>query len=187
MVFEYRQSDCETWPIWRCIGRNPRRLYIHLAFTCSVGPSSIVWSELGPAMRVLEVQWSWALNLVCEVTLWSEGKIVSYLIVRSFHWVVWTMGRKLHLQVKMNRHADSWMQHSPSHISLTCLIFIKQEHTEYIVQHATLVSVMYYIIHMSPCYRLQQGVHIYLRYCSCDSTIAWGSLNKLRSRVPCIQ
>jgi hypothetical protein len=29
--------------------RNPCRLYIHLAFTCSIGPSSIVWSELGPA------------------------------------------------------------------------------------------------------------------------------------------
>ena len=29
--------------------RNPCRLYIHLAFTYSVGPSSIAWSELGPA------------------------------------------------------------------------------------------------------------------------------------------
>ena len=42
--------------------RNLCRLYIHLAFTYSVGPSSVVWSELGPAtpfppMRVLERQW----------------------------------------------------------------------------------------------------------------------------------
>jgi hypothetical protein len=39
--------------------RNPLGLYIHLAFTYSVDPSSIVGSELGPAqpfppMRVLE-------------------------------------------------------------------------------------------------------------------------------------
>ena len=52
--------------------RSPCRLYIHLAFTYPVGPSSIVWSELGPSppfppMRVLEVQWSRALNLQCEV------------------------------------------------------------------------------------------------------------------------
>ena len=51
---------------------NPCRLYIHLAFTYSVGPSSIVQSELGPAppfppIRVLEVQWSWAFSLTCEV------------------------------------------------------------------------------------------------------------------------
>ena len=52
--------------------RHPCRLYIHLAFTYSVGPSSVVWSKLGlappfPPMRVLEVQWSWALSPVCEV------------------------------------------------------------------------------------------------------------------------
>jgi hypothetical protein len=55
-------------------GRNPCRLYIHLAFTYYVGPSSIVWSELGlappfPPMRVLEAQWSRALSFVCEVAL----------------------------------------------------------------------------------------------------------------------
>ena len=52
--------------------RNPCRLYIHLAFTYSIGPSSVVWSELGPAppcppMRVLEVWWSRALSLMCEL------------------------------------------------------------------------------------------------------------------------
>jgi hypothetical protein len=50
------------------------RLYIHLAFTYSVGPSSVVRSELGPTppsppMRVLKVPWSHALSLVCEVAL----------------------------------------------------------------------------------------------------------------------
>ena len=50
------------------------RLYIHLAFTYSIGPLSVAWSEFGPAppfppMGVLEVQWSWAPRLVGEVTL----------------------------------------------------------------------------------------------------------------------
>jgi hypothetical protein len=40
--------------------RSPRRLYIHLAFTYSIGLSSVVWSELGlappfPPMGLLEV------------------------------------------------------------------------------------------------------------------------------------
>ena len=65
------------WP-WNMIHlmsrRHPCRLHIHLAFTYSVGPSSGVWSQLGPAplfppMRVLEVQWAWALSLMCEVSL----------------------------------------------------------------------------------------------------------------------
>ena len=50
------------------------RLYIHLAFTYSIGPSSVVWRKLGPAppfppMRVHKVYWSWALSLVCEVAI----------------------------------------------------------------------------------------------------------------------
>ena len=54
--------------------KNPCRLYIHRAFTYSVGPSSIVWRKLGPAppfppMRLLGVQWSRSLSLVCEVAL----------------------------------------------------------------------------------------------------------------------
>ena len=62
------------WP-WNMIHlmpcRNPCGLYIHHAFTYSVGPSSVVWSKLGPAppfppLRVLEVYWSRALSLVCK-------------------------------------------------------------------------------------------------------------------------
>ena len=54
--------------------RNPCRFYIHLAFTYYIGPSSVEWSELGPApsfppMRVLEVYWSRALSLMCELAL----------------------------------------------------------------------------------------------------------------------
>ena len=54
--------------------RNPCGLYIHLAFTYSDGPRSVVCSELAltppfPPMRVLEVQWSQALCLMCEVVL----------------------------------------------------------------------------------------------------------------------
>ena len=65
------------WP-WNMVHlmpcRIPCRLYNRLTFIYSIGPSSIVWSVLGPAppfpqMRVLEVQWSRALNLVCEVAL----------------------------------------------------------------------------------------------------------------------
>ena len=56
--------------------RNPRGLYIHIAFTYFVGPLNVVWSELGPTpasppMGVREVWWSWSLGLVCEVTLRS--------------------------------------------------------------------------------------------------------------------
>jgi hypothetical protein len=63
--------------------KNPCRLYIPLAFTYSIGPSSLVRSELGPAppfppMRVIEVYWSRALNLVSEVALrdWEPVTII---------------------------------------------------------------------------------------------------------------
>ena len=50
-----RRGFCKqsTWP-WNMIHlmpcRMPCRLYIHLAFAYSVGPSNIVWGELGPAL-----------------------------------------------------------------------------------------------------------------------------------------
>ena len=54
------QVTMKTWCIWCHVGVNPCRLYIHLAFTNSGDPPSVVWRELGPAppfppMRVLEV------------------------------------------------------------------------------------------------------------------------------------
>jgi hypothetical protein len=57
--------------------RNLCRFYIHLAFTCSVGPSSMMWSKLRPSLpfppiRVLEVNCSRAFSLVCEMAL--EGQ-----------------------------------------------------------------------------------------------------------------
>ena len=71
-------SDHETWSIWCHVGIHID-FYIRLTFTYSVGPSSVLWSsELGPAppvppMRVLEVSWSWAPSLVCEVALSLSG------------------------------------------------------------------------------------------------------------------
>jgi hypothetical protein len=63
----------ETWSIWCHVGIHTH-FYIYLAtFTHSVGPSKrSVKRELGsvppsPPMRVLEVEWSGALSLVCEV------------------------------------------------------------------------------------------------------------------------
>ena len=58
MIFENCPSDHETWSIQCHAGI----LDTHLAFTYSVGPSSVAWSELGPAppfplARVLEVEW----------------------------------------------------------------------------------------------------------------------------------
>ena len=73
---ENSPSDHETWSI-RChyVGIHVVDFMTILhSHTYSVGPSSVVWSELGPAppfppIRVLEVVWSWALSLVCEVAL----------------------------------------------------------------------------------------------------------------------
>ena len=74
---ETSPSDHETLSV-RC------HVGIHVDFTSilhshsySVGPSSLVGSELGPAppfppMIVLEVQWPMALSLVCEVNLSCE-------------------------------------------------------------------------------------------------------------------
>jgi hypothetical protein len=61
--------------------RNPCRLYIHLAFTYSVGPSNVVWSKLGPAppcppMRVLGVSWSRAL-VSCVKWPWVQSHWVT--------------------------------------------------------------------------------------------------------------
>ena len=60
--FENSPSDHDTQSIWCHVGVHGR-LYICLSFRSSVGPSSIVWSELGlalpiPPTRVLEMQWS---------------------------------------------------------------------------------------------------------------------------------
>ena len=49
--------------------RNPCRLYIHLTISCYFCPSSVVCNEPFSATKVLEVQWSHALDLMCEVAL----------------------------------------------------------------------------------------------------------------------
>ena len=73
--------------------RNPCRLYIHLPFTYSVGPSSVMWSELGPAlpfppMRVLKVYESRALSLVCEVALSTTLYMTFRVICYWGQWIV---------------------------------------------------------------------------------------------------
>ena len=103
------------WP-WNMVQlmpcRNPGRLYIHFAFTYFVGPSSIVWSELGPApsfppMRVLEVKWSWDLSLVCEVALkqhtvlarWSGHVCTGHLVLNTTSlWIAYILPWPLHLK-----------------------------------------------------------------------------------------
>ena len=77
MVFKNSPSDHDTW----CIQCH-EEIHVHLVFTFSVGPSSVVWSKLGPAlafppMRVRGVEWSRALILVGEVAL-SAGLISLY-------------------------------------------------------------------------------------------------------------
>ena len=69
MGFENSPSDHETWSI-RCHVGIHVDFHIHRAFTHCVGPSSVVWSELRPAlpfppMRVLEVQWRRGLSVSC--------------------------------------------------------------------------------------------------------------------------
>ena len=75
MFFENNPSDHKTWSIWCHVGIHVVVTSILHSHIYSVGPSSVVWrSELGralpfPPMRVLEVQGSRALSLVCEVAL----------------------------------------------------------------------------------------------------------------------
>ena len=63
------------WP-WNMIHlmlcRNPCRLYIYLAFIYSVGPSSVVWNQLGPAppFSTNESAWS-AMVTVSQSRVWS--------------------------------------------------------------------------------------------------------------------
>ena len=72
VVLKIVQVTMKLDPFSAC--RHLCRVYIHLSFTYSAGPSSVVWTELGlappfPPMRVLEVKWSRALSHVCEVAL----------------------------------------------------------------------------------------------------------------------
>jgi hypothetical protein len=91
--YKHKIESCFKWE-WNMIClmpcRNPCTLYIHLAFTYSVGPSSLVWSELEPAppfppTRVLGMWWSHALNLMCE------GALKAYIsLERSIFFLNWT-------------------------------------------------------------------------------------------------
>ena len=56
-----------SMPCW-----NPYGLYIHLAFTYSIGPSSVVWSELGAVMpfSTNEIAWS-GMVMGSQSRVWS--------------------------------------------------------------------------------------------------------------------
>ena len=91
------------WP-WNMIHwmprRNPWRLYISHILTYSVGLSSVVWSELGPIspfppMRVLEVKWSRALSLVCEVALTNTRIPTNYALKIFSDNIAWQALRKM--------------------------------------------------------------------------------------------
>ena len=74
MIFENIPSDHETWSIEYHVRIHVDNTPILHSHTHSLGPSSAVWNELGraplfPPMRVLEVWWSRALSLVCDVAL----------------------------------------------------------------------------------------------------------------------
>ena len=54
--------------------RTPCRLFIHEVFSVHLGLHLCVWNELEQSppfrpMKALRLQWSWAFNLVCEVTV----------------------------------------------------------------------------------------------------------------------
>ena len=74
VVFENCPSDHETWShLVSCM--NPCKPYTHLAFTYSVGPSSIVWSELGPAPPFSTDESAWSVMVTgSQSRLWSGSK-----------------------------------------------------------------------------------------------------------------
>ena len=133
-------------PLMPC--RNPWRLCIHLAFTYSISPSSIVWSDLGPTpssppMRVLEVHWAWALNLVCEVALvlqWAmlfetrvqflKTVVLNYLglIVNIVEGPIWPLNayENLHINYEQKSHTGSEKYETNGHWHSMELLIISQ-------------------------------------------------------------
>ena len=72
---------------------NPCRLYIHLAITYSIGPSSVVWSELGPAR--LFCQWEClnctghGLSVSCVLSVALISGLRCGLTVSTLHTQTW--------------------------------------------------------------------------------------------------
>ena len=72
------------WP-WNIIHLMSCRLDIHVAFTCSIAPSSVMWSEVGPTPHFFTNESTWsamvsrAPSVVCDVAL-STG-ICGYSLV----------------------------------------------------------------------------------------------------------
>jgi hypothetical protein len=82
VVGENSPSDHETY-IHLMPSRNPCRLYIHLAFTCSGGPTSVVWkrTRTGSAFSTNESAWSvngHGLSVSCVKWPYSEANCAPY-------------------------------------------------------------------------------------------------------------
>ena len=83
----WKESKC-SWNMVRLMPcRNPCGLYNHLAFTLLVGPSSVVWSELGPgsAFSTNESAWS-ALVTGPQSRVWSGPKLIIQFIMVVVPW-----------------------------------------------------------------------------------------------------
>ena len=64
--------------------RNPNRLYIQLAFTYSVGPSRMVWSELQPALPFSTNESAWGVMVMgSQSRVWSGPKGIDQLFPNS--------------------------------------------------------------------------------------------------------
>ena len=102
--------------------RNPCRLYIHLAFTYSIGPTSIVceasldrlrlfhqWECLNYNGRGFSVSCVVALNILSIVYVWQLSFNFKYKVYVTF----WTT------QMNVNQHLHSILK---CHLNVTCLV-----------------------------------------------------------------
>ena len=72
--------------------RNLCRLYIHLAFTYSVGLSNEVWSEIGPAQPFPTNESAWSIMVTrSQSHVWSGSKTI---IAFHLHWNIWQYSTK---------------------------------------------------------------------------------------------
>ena len=67
---------------WNMIHLMPCRLYIHLAFTYSVSPSSVVWRELGPTPPFSTNESAWSVMVTCSQSrVWSDPNVQNIFLL----------------------------------------------------------------------------------------------------------